>query len=175
VVHVSVAVPEDAPGIVHVTIASWQTAYAHTLPAEALRRLDDQVAQRTEEWTGWLRGTVPGWHTLVAVSDDGIVGFASGGPSRDDDAAATQVGELGAIYVLPSVWGQGVGRLLMVDFLTRLRVSGFGEATLWVLDDNPRAHRFYETAGWARDGKTKADVLLGTEVREVRYRVDLSA
>jgi len=172
---VRVATPEDAGGIVRVAVASWQGAYAHVVPGHVLSRLDDEVAHRTEQWTGWLRGTVPGWRTFVAVSGDDIVGFASGGPSRDEDGSPTQVGELGAIYVLPSAWGQGAGRMLMAEFTASLRESGYEEASLWVLDDNPRARRFYEAAGWTLDGKTKADVLLETPVSEVRYRIDLSA
>jgi len=173
-VRVRGATPEDASGIARVTVASWQGAYAHLFPADALRRLDDEVDRRTEQWTGWLHGTLPGWLTLVAVSGYDIVGFVSGGPSREADADATQVGELGAIYVLPSAWGQGVGQLLMGEFMEQLRVSGFEVARLWVLEDNPRARRFYEAAGWTLDGETKGDVLLETQVREVRYQIDLS-
>ena len=41
---------------------------------------------------------------------------------------------------------------------------------LWVLDDNPRARRFYELAGWRLDGGVKEDTF-DTLVREVRYRI----
>ena len=44
-------------------------------------------------------------------------------------------------------------------------------ATLYVLDDNPRARRFYEREGWALDGETKTGMVLGLEVAEVRYRI----
>jgi RimJ/RimL family protein N-acetyltransferase len=44
---------------------------------------------------------------------------------------------------------------------------------LWVLEDNPRARRFYEAAGWSTDGRTKEDEFLDTRVREVRYRIAL--
>jgi hypothetical protein len=39
-----------------------------------------------------------------------------------------------------------------------------------VLDDNPRARRFYEREGWAPDGRTKREELLDVEITEVRYR-----
>jgi GNAT superfamily N-acetyltransferase len=169
---VRVAKPPDAAGIVRVTVNSWQAAYAHAVPKGVLEGLDDEAPQRVKEWTDWLRGTVPGWRTFVAVSGDEIVGFVSGGPSRDEDKRPRPVGELGAIYVLPSAWGRGVGQSLMVEFMEWLRVSGFEEATLWVLENNPRARRFYEAAGWTLDGATKAGVLLGTPVSEVRYRIN---
>jgi hypothetical protein len=40
-----------------------------------------------------------------------------------------------------------------------------------VLEDNPRARRFYEREGWALDGGRKEEELLGTIVAEVRYRL----
>jgi hypothetical protein len=40
-----------------------------------------------------------------------------------------------------------------------------------VLEDNPRARRFYEREGWEHDGGRKDDELLGVTVSEVRYRL----
>jgi hypothetical protein len=42
-------------------------------------------------------------------------------------------------------------------------------AILWVLDDNPRARRFYELAGWAADGTAREIELFGFRFPEVRY------
>ena len=172
-VQVRAATPDDASGIAYVHAASWQGAYAHVFPADALHGLDEQLARRTEQWAERLRDLDARWHTLVAISEDEVVGFVSGGPSSDEDADAIRVGELSAIYVLPSAWGTGAGRRLMTEFVKGLRESGFEAATLWVLDDNPRARRFYEAAGWTLDGESKDDVLLETPVREVRYRIEL--
>jgi RimJ/RimL family protein N-acetyltransferase len=47
---------------------------------------------------------------------------------------------------------------------------GYVEATLWVLDANARARRFYERAGWAPDGAVMTDDSRGFRIREVRYR-----
>jgi ribosomal protein S18 acetylase RimI-like enzyme len=51
-----------------------------------------------------------------------------------------------------------------------MRAAGYRDAILYVLDDNPRARRFYEREGWALDGGTKREELLGVEIAEVRYR-----
>ena len=74
-----------------------------------------------------------------------IVGFASVGPSRDERG----IGELYAIYVEPDQWSTGAGRALIERAEERLR-HAYGEATLWVLEDNPRARAFYERGGWQR-------------------------
>jgi RimJ/RimL family protein N-acetyltransferase len=51
----------------------------------------------------------------------------------------------------------------------RLRALGHEDAHLWVLDDNPRARRFYEAAGWAVDGTSRRVEFLGFVLDEVRY------
>ena len=71
-------------------------------------------------------------------------------PARDDDEEPADSGELAAIYLLPGAWGKGLGRELMSSALSALSDAGFGEATLWVLDTNSRARRFYEAARLAR-------------------------
>jgi hypothetical protein len=42
--------------------------------------------------------------------------------------------------------------------------------TLWVLDGNARARRFYERAGLVADGAAKHATFGGATLREVRYR-----
>jgi GNAT superfamily N-acetyltransferase len=86
------------------------------------------------------------------------------GPSRDRAPG----GELYAIYVDPDSWSTGVGRALIARAEERL-AEEYDEATLWVLDDNPRARRFYERAGWAPDGASKREERLGVAALEVRY------
>jgi hypothetical protein len=58
----------------------------------------------------------------------------------------------------------------MVAALDALAGFGFGEATLWVLDANERARRFYEAGGWSTDGAAKIDDSHGFPIVEVRYR-----
>jgi GNAT superfamily N-acetyltransferase len=165
--------PEDAEGIAQVHVSSWQGAYDHIFPAGALGALDDTADRRAAFWRREVEARVPLSTTLVAESDGEIVGFADVRPSRDEDAEPEVTAELTAIYVAPHAWGTGAGRLLMTEALERLRTLGFEDATLWVLEDNPRARRFYEIAGWRVDGRAKRDEFLDTLVSEVRYRIEL--
>jgi GNAT superfamily N-acetyltransferase len=157
------AVPEDAEAMAAVHVRAWQEAYPHVFPAESLATLD--IPFRARSWRERIAGG-----DRILVTDE-VGGFASVGPSRDADVAGA--GEVYAIYVAPERWGTGEGRALMEAAMEVLRTEGFEDAVLWVLDDNPRARRFYERAGWAEDGAVKEDVFLGTRVREVRYRVSL--
>ena len=108
---------------------------------------------------------------IVAEVNGRIVGFISVGPTVDDEGD----GELYAIYVRPRHWGTGVGRELIAAGEERLRELGHREAHLWVLDDNPRARRFYEAAGWSTDGTRRTIELFGMEIPEVRYTKALYA
>jgi GNAT superfamily N-acetyltransferase len=165
------ATPDDAAAIARVHVESWQVAYAHVFPPERLAELSTE--RRARWWSSEL--TDPPERTEVLVDDEGgrPVGFASVGPARDEDTDATRTAELYAIYVLPERWGSGFGRQLMDAAVAACEQLGFQEAVLWVLEDNPRARRFYEAAGWQLDGASKADTFLDCPVTEVRYRIAL--
>ena len=166
----------DAAGVAAVHVASWQEAYSGLLPQHCLDSLS--VQDRTQTWEQILsRPPIPGVATLVAELDHRIIGFASIGPSRDDDAEpGTQ--ELWGIYLHPDHWGAGHGHTLHAKALAGLRATGStatAEATLWVLAGNKRARRFYEQHGWSADGAEKTDWRGDVRLDEVRYRCTLSA
>ena len=59
--------------------------------------------------------------------------------------------------------------------LARARERRFKTLTLWVLEDNPRARRFYEAVGFTPDGATKSEKLREDVVlHEVRYRMEIA-
>jgi ribosomal protein S18 acetylase RimI-like enzyme len=147
---------DDAEGVARVHVETWQAAYAHTLPSEQLQALS------VEEAVARHRRYPP---TLVADAAGEIQGFVAVGASRDPGTD----GELFAIYVHPEHWGTGVGRTLIEAGEAELRRLGHEEAVLWVLDDNPRARRFYELAGWSLDGAARDIHIFGFDVAEVRY------
>ena len=105
--------PEDSSRIADVQVATWQSAYRDMLPAEFLVALSANLERRAGWWREQIGSAQLPRHTFVAVDDGEVVGFADIGASRDPDADPNEVGELNAIYVLPSVWGRGVGRALM--------------------------------------------------------------
>ena len=102
-------------------------------------------------------------------------GTRRGRAARVAAIAEQDAGELYAIYVLPQAWGSGAGAALMREAVAGLREAFDGDAVLWVLEDNPRARRFYEREGWRLDGGRKRDTFLGVEVGEVRYRLSAGA
>jgi L-amino acid N-acyltransferase YncA len=112
------------------------------MPAEFLASLD--VEPRAE---GWARIVERGeTDVFVAERDGTIVGWATAGRGRDDDAPRDR--ELEGIYLLASAYGSGAGQQLLDAAV------GDAPAYLWVMDGNGRAEAFYRRNGFTRDGAT---------------------
>jgi ribosomal protein S18 acetylase RimI-like enzyme len=189
---VRTATPEDAAAIAAIRAESWQSAYAGIIAADLLARFTSQEAieQRVDamrrNWpTGMLLAEAvrPG----AAGSRGGAVkplsvGFAHFGAERDpesrvplpaDQGVGRPRAELYAIYVLPGYWSGGAGRALMAEVISRAKAAGYPAITLWVLQENDRARRFYERAGFRVTGQSLALDWLGG-IAEVEYARDLA-
>lgn len=81
-----------------------------------------------------------------------------------------RVGEVYALYVLPDLIGQGIGRRLLGEAHAQMKSQGFEASALWVLYDNQRARRFYERAGYQADGAAQDDVYDEITLTEIRYQ-----
>jgi ribosomal protein S18 acetylase RimI-like enzyme len=166
----------DGAGIAGVHVASWRAGYAHVFP-EAVLYADDFESSRLRQWTDWRFN--PGQRVSVCVRQEAkgelVTGFAAYGPERERARGFTGRGELYAFYFHPKFWGDGSASALIDHVDERLRAEGFDEAVLWVLDDNPRARRFYEKHGWAATGITADfDMYCEVKVPELEYRKEYS-
>lgn len=168
------AVAGDERQIAEVHVAAWRGGYAGLMPEEFLAGLSADAG--AERWRRTLADPARPTHVLVAADVDTaeILGVATVGPSRDDDAPET-TGELWGINLAPTHWGRGVGTALLGAAVDRLRTAGLDNATLWVVDGNVRARRFYERLGWTPDGATKIDNRDNLALHEVRYARSLAA
>ena len=166
----------DADGITDVQVASWRAGYAHVFP-ESVLYADDFDSSRRTFWSNWRFG--PG-HRVAVVTEptaDGVervIGFCSYGPERERARGFTGRGEVWAFYLHPDRWGSGAASQLMEHVEERLKAEGFVTSVLWVLDDNPRARRFYEREGWKATGiAANFDDYCEVSVPEVEYRKEL--
>jgi ribosomal protein S18 acetylase RimI-like enzyme len=183
----------DAVQIAAVRRDSWFAAYEGIIPRRIIDRAtapDDGARVRqsflTRPWQRMLAAVAGGPRPPAAgPAERGIVGYASYGPELDvlgaawphPLSAAGQQGrtaELYALYVHPAWWSTGTGRALMDQVLAKVSAAGYLGITLWVLEDNARARRFYRRAGFAPDGARHVLDDLGG-VTEVRYRRALGA
>lgn len=157
--------PDDAPAVARVYVRSWQVAFAGLVPPHYLDAMDP--SREESEWRACIvEARWPSSGVLVAETEAGVVGFAGFGPSQETPATA----EIGTLYAMPEVWGTGIGKRLMLAALTTLGQADYTRATLWVLEDNERARRFYEAAGWRADGAAVEDTTGGASLNKLRYQ-----
>jgi GNAT superfamily N-acetyltransferase len=159
---------DDAEALAALHVASWRWAYRGLLDDEVLDGLS--VEDRGSMW----RTLLGGGEVAVIVAERGseLVGFASAGPSRDDDAEPG-TGEVAAIYLAEEMAGSGLGAALFARIQDELRALGCSRATLWVLESNARARRFYEREGWRWDGSRSDHQIQCDHQPIVRYASDL--
>ncbi len=159
------ALPSDARAIADVHVRTWQSTYRGIVPDAYLDALSIDKRE-TAFRESIARGSPETW---VANSDSEITGWIAFGASRDPDATPS-VGEIEAIYVSPKHWSTGTGRELWNAARARLVERNFASVTLWVLEENERATRFYRSAGFAPDTASRKEIRIGGKnVWEIRY------
>jgi ribosomal protein S18 acetylase RimI-like enzyme len=165
------AEPGDAEAIAQVHVSSWKAAYAGILPSAYLTALS--VEARATLWQRSIEAGVP--EIWVARLGSRLEAFVAFGKCRDE-LVVGQVGEIWAIYARRCAWGMGLGRSLCERALERLTEDGFERVSLWVFENNPRARRFYEGAGFeAEPASVKTFPIAGITAREIRYARQLGA
>lgn len=160
-------VPTDAAATAEMLRASFDAAYRGHAPDDLL---DAQIARVTaaDMRARLASHSAEGAVALVATLGDAIVGYASAGPSRDDDRDRATTGEVYSLYVAPHAWRSGVGRALQRECLEHLRTAGASRADLWVLADNQNAAGFYARTAWQQEGAQRVIDFLGGSAA-VRY------
>jgi ribosomal protein S18 acetylase RimI-like enzyme len=134
------ATEADMAALGEIHVQAWREAYAGMMPDAVLAALNP--AQRAAMWRDNLaRGRV----VHLAERHGTLVGFGTGRPQSD--ASLPYSGEIAAIYVLRCAQRFGIGRALMAAVARDLLAQGRAGATLWVLEANSPARRFYEALG----------------------------
>jgi GNAT superfamily N-acetyltransferase len=165
------AVVDDAEAIGRIHVGSWLAFYRGLVVDSYLDTMD--VAVQTRRWREVIEDRAPyDVAILVALAGDTVIGFAGAGHSRDGDDDPEEVGDVGVLYVDPERTGTGIGGLLLSAAISALQKAFLAEATLWVIEGNSRARRFYERHGWQADEMSKR-CSLATGATHIRYRTSL--
>ncbi len=163
------ATPADAETLGALHSALWRAAYTGIVPDAYLQAFTPE--KRTAFFARTLPVT-PNENYILSLGGE-PAGMLAIGPTNDE-RPETGFGEIHALYLFPEHWGHGHGRRAMNFALERLRSHGFTAVSLWVLEENARARRFYEAYGFLPDG-AREPITLGRELMELRYTVSLSA
>lgn len=148
--------PGDVSDVQRVARRGWHAAYEDVLSAET-------IEAKLEEW--YDRATIREYVEredvgyFVATVDGQVLGYASGGPSDERD-----VGFLGAIYVDPDRWGQGIGSRLLDRVESFLADQGYERLRFRVLAENDVGKGFYRSRGY--EALERVETELGAETVE---------
>ena len=157
------ATEEDAKELGMVHSSSWKIAYKGIVPDEVLEGITAEG--REAYFARVIRNKSEETAVIKAAGD--ICGFVTLGSSRDEDLSH-EYGEIWGIYLSPEYWKQGIGSILLDWAKSELKNRGFSKISLWVLEENNRACRFYEKHGFVFDGTIKR-ITIGKDLNEKRY------
>lgn len=160
------ATVDDAAAIAQLHIDSWRVAYATELSQSFLQNQD--LPQRIELWQQRL--TSSEMQVWLAEAENRLLGFCAHGWSRDDDAVKG-TWEIKNLHISPELRGSGIGSRLFDHAMVAAAANHASQLTLWVVESNTPARRFYEKKGMKVDGARQRHVLAANAtLSEVRYR-----
>jgi L-amino acid N-acyltransferase YncA len=122
---------EDAPQIARVHVDSWRAKYSGIMPEDFLAAMSHEDFE--VRWHGWLGGESGVRATLWVVESSAgkVVGFASGGPRRDESYPRYE-SELYTVYPSSRHQRRGLGRRLLGMVAGGLSADGKRLRLAWV-------------------------------------------
>ena len=152
------ALPEDAYEYALCRISCHQSAYKGIMPDDYLSNLSteaDKFAARFQK-----DFSTPGTCEFFCVNhSEKMVGFL---------IIDTADCEIWAIYLTEEFRGMGCGKQILDFAVERLLPVSKGEISLWVLEENHKARRFYEKHGLAFNG-VKREMHYGKALTALKY------
>lgn len=157
---IRLATDADVLPMAKLHIASWRETYPSMLPEPMLARMSianeairwQRMLDRPRAWGGAI--------SFVADLDGSIMGYGS---CSDQRSRVLQergfTGEISELYVLRIAQRQGVGTGLMRAMAETLLERGHQAMSLWVLEANKAARRFYEILGGAAIAEKRAGLV----------------
>lgn len=150
---------DDRLAISRIYEESWKFAYQNIIPESFLKSIP------AGRWASSI--DKDDRETLVIVENDTFIGTSSFGKSRFHDFE--NFGEIISIYLLPEYMGKGYGKKLIYTVIHELKLLGYHDIFLWVLEENERARKFYERVGFHLSDNYLDDMIGGRALREVQY------
>jgi ribosomal protein S18 acetylase RimI-like enzyme len=142
----------DAPALGCVQVEAWLSAHRGQMPDAAWqKRVDEWTPDASAQaWARLLTEEADGdsARVVLLIAEDGasdLVGLVLG--TEVDDDTSGSIAQIDALYVLPALQGQGIGRRLLQHAATELATLGFSTLHVGVLTANRPARRFYEAMG----------------------------
>ena len=163
---IRLATSSDALDMAKVHMRSWEAAYKDIIPADYIR---EKSAERPALWERILENENT---TQYIIKKDGkTAGMMGIGISHDNDVDDGTY-ELMGLYLLPEYFHQGIGTQAMEFAFAKARSLEMKIMTVWLLENNYNAKRFYEKCGFTSDGSTR-EQNFGKILNSIRMRINL--
>ena len=154
---------DDAKILGEIHSKSWKITYKGIVSDKIL---DNITVEKREKY--FEKALTESWEEDALIyKDDIAVGLICLGKCRDLDKEP-YYGEIWGIYLLPEYWHSGIGTQLINWGVNELKIRNYTKVTLWVLEDNLNARKFYEKMGFHHDGTIK-EITIGKMLKEYRY------
>ncbi|QUM76678.1 GNAT family N-acetyltransferase [Moritella sp. 24] len=135
---------KDVQLIASIHIASWDSAFEGLMPKGYIDSYT--LARRKAEWSEIIGKHLE--NVIVAEVGNQVVGFLS----YNNDRSRLKAIELSKLYLCPSVYDQGFGSLLLKLLEQEAIREGVEYISLYVLDCNQSAIKFYRGHGFKESG-----------------------
>lgn len=155
----------DEGTLAFIQTESWKAGFKDILPPETLERYTTQLDKATAMYRRMLERNVEYGYLLKVEGEPHCIAVWSATRETDMPGYA----ELICIHSLQSRWRKGYGTKMMERVLADIAQAGYEKVMLWVFEENARARGFYETLGFAPNGRVKT----GFEAAEVCYEKTL--
>ena len=150
---------DDIKAIGKIYEKSWKFAYDGIIPKDYL----DSISE--DKWLPHFENK--DMSNLVLIENNEFIGTSSYCKSRSKEF--DDFGEIVSIYLLPEHMGKGYGKKLFEATLNELIKLGYKNVFLWVLEENTRARRFYESQNFKLSDKSNYINIGGKNLKEVAY------
>ena len=127
----------DTQEIASIHVNSWKSAFEGLMPERYINSYT--LEDRNSEWLKVLKSGSES--VIIAENKSRLVGFISYSESEDSL-------DLNKLYLCPSIYGKGVGYLLMKQMESEAKTAGIKLISLYVLDNNQSAIKFYSKQGF---------------------------
>ena len=151
---------EDVMQISEILVEDWQKAYRGIMDDDFLDSMSAEQrygieVRRYDKF-------------MVAADADTILGYAWLEASEEDPADC----EIIALYVRYTRRGNGIGKLLLQDAVSRFREAGKKKMIIWCLKENAESRKFYEKIG-GREFRTGSHNWGGKDYEMISYLYDI--
>jgi ribosomal protein S18 acetylase RimI-like enzyme len=154
----------DFQGIALIHVNSWKSAFEGLMPE---RYIDSYTLE--DRKSEWLNALDSGSESVIIAEDNNkLVGFLS---YRENENFLY----LSKLYLCPSIYGRGVGDLLMKQMENEAQAACINLIRLYVLDNNKSAIKFYSKQGFEFGDGFESEVFEGETIIDVLMEKQLSA